>query len=180
MNARASQTDRPLASSLDPDSGSFLSNLPRLRALVEGPDGAALLEELHRLVHGSGARAPRYRHKLFARVRSEGASVPEVAIVVDISASGVCLELSPSAELDALHAQRVTIETRLPGCDTVRLTATLVRVAGQGQVGTSLAFRFDEASQRDPGLHGLLERLSDDVEPPRVRAGGGSAPRTST
>jgi hypothetical protein len=151
-----------------------LDESPRLQALIAGPDGAAILSELLRLVERQQQRAPRYGKPLFARLRAEGTEAAEVAVLRDISASGVRLQLPTSAQLDVLRARHVWIEIRVPGSPPLELGATLVRVAAQRENGTELAFQFSDESQKDPRLHALLARLARQrtVSDP----GGSSAP----
>lgn len=137
-----------------------LDQTPRLRALVEGPDGAEILAELHKLVRRDPARATRYERNLFARIRVGADAPPEVAVVRDLSRSGVRLELSAAAHLDVMNARTVAIEMRLPGSAFVSCEATLVRVGEHHANGLELAFSFTQATQDDPAFHALLERLA--------------------
>lgn len=152
----------------------WLEDCPRLQALVAGEDGAQILAELLKIVERQHQRAPRYGKPMLARLRTDGADFAEVAVLRDISASGVRLQLPASAQLDVLRARHVWIEARVPGSPPLELGATLVRVAAQRENGTELAFQFSDASQKDPRLHALLGRLA------RARAandpGGSGAP----
>ncbi|HTV22798.1 MAG TPA: PilZ domain-containing protein [Polyangiaceae bacterium] len=137
-----------------------LDQTPRLRALVEGPEGDEILAELHKLVRREPARATRYERNLFARIRAEPDAPPEIAVVRDLSRSGVRLELSSSAHLDVMNARTVAIEMRLPGSPFVSCEATLVRVGEHLANGVELAFSFTQSSQDDPAFAALLERLA--------------------
>lgn len=138
----------------------FLEDCPRLQALIAGADGAEILSELRRLLERQHQRAPRYGKPLLGRLRTEGMDVPEVAVLRDISASGVRLQLPASAQVDVLRARQVWIEARMPGHPPLELGATLVRVAARRENGTELAFQFSEESRKDPRLHALLARLA--------------------
>lgn len=169
---RSSRRPQPIApSTSDAPSAvpAWLEDSPRLRALIAGPDGEEILSELLRLMERPQQRAPRYGKPLFARVRAEGTEVAEVALLRDISASGVRLQLPTSAQLDVLRARNVRIEIRVPGSIPLELGATLVRVAAQRENGTELAFQFSDESRMDPRLHALLARLA------RQRAGNSNA-----
>lgn len=138
-----------------------LEHSPKLRALLDGPDGAAILLELEALLQREPARAPRYARDLFARVRASPDTPPEVAVVRDLSRSGVRLELGASAHLDAMHARPVLIEVRLPGMPFARREATLVRVVERRESGVELAFAFVAEGADDPAFEALLARLAE-------------------
>lgn len=89
--------------------------MPKLRALIEGPDGPEILAELQKLVRRESIRAPRYERDLFARIRVSPDAPPEIAVIRDLSRSGVRLELGSSAHLDVMQARTVSIEMRLRG-----------------------------------------------------------------
>jgi hypothetical protein len=137
-----------------------LDQTPKLRALVEGPDGAEILAELQKLLRRESVRAPRYERDLFARIRVRPDAPVEVAVVRDLSRSGVRLELGASAHLDVMQARTVTIEMRLPGMPFVNREATLVRVGEQRPSGVELAFAFAGAAQPDPAFDALVEHLA--------------------
>lgn len=138
----------------------WLEGCPRLQALIAEEGGAEILSELRRVVERQRQRAPRYGKPLLARLRTEGSEQEEVAVLRDISASGVRLQLPSSAQLDVVRARQVWIEARVPGSPPLELCATLVRVAAQRENGTELAFQFSEESTKDPRLHALLARLA--------------------
>jgi len=144
-----------------------LDQTPKLRALVEGPDGAEILAELQTLLRRESIRAPRYERDLFARIRVSPDAPPEIAVVRDLSRSGVRLELGSSAHLDVMQARTVSIEMRLPGMAFVNREATLVRVGEERRNGVELAFTFVGALQQDPAFDDLVERLAK--APPSVR-----------
>jgi hypothetical protein len=144
-----------------------LDETPKLRALVEGPDGPEILAELQKLLRRESLRAPRYERDLLARVRSSPGSTPEVAVIRDLSRSGARLELGSSAQLDVMQARTVSIEMRLPGMGFVSREATLVRVVEHRQNGVELAFSFVEGMAPDPGFEELMRRLASG--PVRVR-----------
>jgi hypothetical protein len=153
------------ASTHEPAAGRlFLDDLPRLKALVSGPDGDELLKELETLLHREPQRARRFQRDLFARVRADPEEAPEVAIVRDISRSGVRLQLASSARLDVIKAHNVFIEMRLPGAQFVSCEATLVRVVERHEKGVELAFSFAGKTLPDPGLEALLEQLAARAE----------------
>lgn len=138
---------------------SFLEGLPRLQALAVGPDGADILAELKRLVARQPQRAPRYRRDLLARIRIDGGRPPEVAVVRDISASGVRLRVPASAHLDVVQARQVTLEMRLPGSPFVTCTAALVRVVERHENAVELAFSLQREGP-DPAFEALLAQLA--------------------
>jgi hypothetical protein len=137
-----------------------LDQTPKLRALAEGPDGPEILSELQALLRRESLRAPRYERDLFARLRISPDSPPEVAVVRDLSWSGVRLELGSSAHLDVMQARTVSLEMRLPGSEFVSCEATLVRVVEHRPNGVELAFAFVTDATRDPAFDELLERLA--------------------
>ncbi len=137
-----------------------LADLPLLQTLIQGPDGADIMRELQRLVSREPRRAPRFQRSLFARVRVSAKEAPEVAVIRDISESGVRLQLSSSAHLDVQRARTICIEMRLPGGSFVNCEATLVRVVGHLETGVELAFSFSAASQSNPELAALLAHLA--------------------
>jgi hypothetical protein len=141
-----------------------LDGLPRLKSLVSGPDGAEILEELHQLLQRGPARARRFRRDLFARIRADPREHPDVAIVRDISASGVRLQLATTAQLDVMQARTVSIEMRLPGMPFVNCEAKLVRVIEHHKNGVDLAFSFSDSVTEDPALQELLEQLAADAD----------------
>jgi hypothetical protein len=137
-----------------------LDELPRLKALVSGPEGEEILAELHKLLQREPPRARRFQRDLFARVRADPEQPAELAIVRDLSASGVRLQLAASAQLDVIKAHDVSIEMRLPGSPFVNCEAMLVRVVERNKNGVVLAFSFVEAVRRDPAFVALLEQLA--------------------
>jgi hypothetical protein len=174
---RSSRSLQPNALPIDsvqPIAPPWLEDYPRLQALISGVDGAEILSELLRLIERQQQRAPRYGKPMLARLRAEGAETEEVAVLRDISASGVRLQLPSSAQLDVLRARQVRIEARVPGSPPLELGATLVRVAAQRENGTELAFQFSDESRKDPRLHALLARLAR--ERAASDAGGSGAP----
>lgn len=157
--ANASAPITPPADGED-DKQLCLADLPRLQALIQGPDGAEIMRELHRLVNREPRRAPRFQRNMFARIRVGAEEAPEVAVVRNISRSGVRLRLSSSAHLDVLRARTISIEMRLPGAPFVNCEATLVRVVEHLESGVELAFSFSPASQADPSFVQMLDRLA--------------------
>jgi len=155
-NAQKSQTEAPSGT----DVRLSLDQTPRLRALVEGPDGAEILLELQKLMRREPARATRYERNLFARIRVGPDAPSEVAVIRDLSRSGARLELSSSAHLDVTRAGTVAIEIRLPGSPFVSCDATLVRVVAHHANGVELAFAFTQSTQDDPAFAALLEHLA--------------------
>lgn len=156
-NAKGPQPDPPSEATAPRLS---LDQTPKLRALVEGPDGPEILAELQKLLRRESIRAPRYERDLFARVRVSHGAAPEVAVVRDLSRSGVRLELSASAHLDVMQARTVSIEMRLPGMPFVYREATLVRVGEQRTKGVELAFAFVGDVHPDPPFDELVEHLA--------------------
>lgn len=137
-----------------------LDQTPKLRALVEGPDGPEILAELQKLLRRESIRAPRYERDLFARVRVSPDAAPEIAVIRDLSRSGARLELSSSAHLDVMQARTVSIEMRLPGMAFVNRDATLVRVGEQRAQGVELAFAFVGGSAQDSAFDELVDYLA--------------------
>jgi len=154
----ADAVDEPARGDPEPG-GPFLEGLPKLQALVHGPDGAGILSELKRLVARQPQRAPRYRRDLLARIRVDPERPPEVAVVRDISASGVRLRVPASAHLDVVQARQVTLEMRLPGNPFVTCTAVLVRVVERQENAVELAFSL-QRNQPDPAFEALLAQLA--------------------
>ena len=144
-----------------------LEHTPRLRALVEGPDGAEILQELKKLVRRDLVRATRYERNLLARIRVGSEAPPEIAVVRDLSKTGVRLELAASAQLDVIKARAVTIEMRLPGSPFVSCEATLVRVSEHHSNGVELAFAFAHGVESDPAFAALLGGVAS--APPHAR-----------
>jgi hypothetical protein len=137
-----------------------LDGLPHLQALIRGPQGDDILAELQTLLGREPRRAPRFQHDLFARIRITPEQPPEIAVVRDISRSGVRLQLSASAHLDVMQARTIFIEMRLPGSRFTNCAATLVRVVEHHKNGVELAFSFVNAADRDPAFDALLEQLA--------------------
>lgn len=137
-----------------------LDQTPKLRALVEGPDGPEILRELQRLLRREPARATRYERDLFARIHVSADDPPEIAIIRDLSRSGARLELGASARLDVMRARTVSIEMRLPGTPFVTREATLVRVVERRENGVELAFSFVDSAEQDPAFDTLIARLA--------------------
>jgi PilZ domain-containing protein len=137
-----------------------LHGLPRLQALVRGPEGDEILAELQTLMQREPRRAPRFQRDLFARIRISPEQPPEIAVVRDISRSGVRLRLSAAAHLDVMQARTLFIEMRLPGTRFANCAATLVRVVEHHKNGVELAFSFVEGADRDPAFDALLEQLA--------------------
>lgn len=156
-NAQRPQPDPPSEATAPRVS---LDQTPKLRALVEGPDGPEILAELQKLLRRESVRAPRYERDLFARVRASPDAAPEIAVVRDLSRSGVRLELGASAHLDVMQARTVSIEMRLPGMAFVNREATLVRVGEQRAKGVELAFAFVGGSGQDPAFDELVDYLA--------------------
>jgi hypothetical protein len=137
-----------------------LDGLPHLQALVGGPQGDEILAELALLLGRQPRRAPRFQRDLFARIRINPEQPPEIAVVRDISRSGVRLRLSASAHLDVMQARTLSIEMRLPGARFTTCAATLVRVVEHHKNGVELAFSFVDGADRDPAFDALLEELA--------------------
>jgi PilZ domain-containing protein len=137
-----------------------LEGLPRLEALVQGVDGSEILRELRQLLRREPRRAPRYRRDLFARIRVDPSEPLEVAIVRDVSRTGVRLRLASSAHLDVVQTRTVIIEMRLPGAPFVACEARLVRVGEHHENGVELAFSFVRNPDQHPTLDALLEGLA--------------------
>jgi hypothetical protein len=137
-----------------------LDGLPHLQALIRGPQGDEILAELQLLLGREPRRAPRFQRDLFARIRINPEQPPEVAVVRDISRSGVRLQLSASAHLDVMQARTLFIEMRLPGARFTTCAATLVRVVEHRENGVELAFSFVDGAERDPAFDALLDQLA--------------------
>ena len=137
-----------------------LEGLPLLLALVAGPSGADILAELERLIARQVPRAPRYRRDLFARIIAGEGRLPEIAVVRDISASGVRLRVPASVHLDVVQARNVTLEMRLPGTPFVTCGAALVRVVEQHDNAVELAFSLLR-TRADPAFDALLAQLAE-------------------
>jgi PilZ domain-containing protein len=157
---RARQLERPPTKEPGGERELSLAGLPRLEALVQGAGGAGILEELRQLLQREPLRAPRYRRDLFARVRIDPDEPLEVAIVRDVSRTGVRLRLASSARLDVVQATTVLIEMRLPGTPFVTCEARLVRVGDRHENGVDLAFSFVRNPDQHPMLEALLQRLA--------------------
>jgi hypothetical protein len=108
-------------------------------------------------------RARRYRRDLLAGVYSTAKEPPEVAVVRDISESGLRVRLDASARFDVVRTRNPWIELRLPGAPFVRCAVTFVRVAEHRPDGVELAFALSDEAQRDPALQALLARLREEA-----------------
>lgn len=165
MNPSSAPAPSPSNQTADVAPQLSLAELPLLQALVLGAGGASILRELEQLTSRESQRARRFGRSLFARVEGRPGEPPEVAVVCDISETGVRLRVSPAAQLDLMQARNVWVEVRRPGAAFVRCDARLVRVAGYGSHGVELAFAFSQEAQRQPALHEMLRQLAkEDVE----------------
>jgi hypothetical protein len=144
-----------------------LNDLPHLQALIRGPQGDEIVAELQLLLGREPRRAPRFQRDLYARIRINPEQPPEIAVVRDISRSGVRLLLSASAHLDVMQARALFIEMRLPGARFTTCAATLVRVVEHHENGVELAFSFVDGPDRDTAFDALLEHLA--AEAPGAR-----------
>ena len=140
-----------------------LDGFPHLQALVNGPNGTEILEELEQLMFREPNRAPRYQRDLFARIRVSDDQPPEVGIVRDVSRSGVRLQLTASAHLDIMKSRTIRIEMRRPGTPFVSCEARLVRVIAHHKGGVELAFSFLRQDEHDPDLERLLSYLASEA-----------------
>ncbi|MDD9946910.1 MAG: PilZ domain-containing protein [Myxococcales bacterium] len=88
-------------------------------------------------------RAPRIKRNLMARVYLHQDEIPDVAIVRDISESGVRVWVDRGCSLDAAVTGTI-MEIKVPGTrEYVAVTAELVRVVdAKTRRGMELAFRF--------------------------------------
>ena len=140
--------------------GLSLSSFPLLReALLR--EGQALRSELLEFAHAlQYKRAPRVRRNLMARIHIGDGDVPEVAIMRDLSATGVRLWVDGCHSFDAANAQPYFIEVRIPGSrGYVGLQARLVRVAEHGRErGVELGFSFVDANGNSDLQH-LLQMV---------------------
>jgi hypothetical protein len=155
---------KPASSPAQESQDLSLDGLPKLQALMQGPDGPALLNELRQLLAREPRRARRFRRSLFARLQIQADEPPEVAVVRDLSESGVRLQLGTASRLDVMQARNVILEMRLPGTAFVRCEAKLVRVVAHHDKGVDLAFSFIKDAGHEQGLADLLERLAMDAE----------------
>jgi hypothetical protein len=154
-----------------------LDGLPHLQALIRGPQGDQILTELQTLLRREPRRSPRFQRDLFARIRVKPEQPPEIAVVRDISRSGVRLRLSGAAHLDVMQARRIVIEMRLPGTPFATCSATLVRVVEHHLNGVELAFSFVEATDRDPAFDALLKQLAAERPDGALKQGAAPAQR---
>lgn len=123
--------------------GVSLEMFPTLRAALE-EHGEVFRGELMEFAHALHyKRAPRVRRSLVAHVFT-GGDVPEVAVVRDISETGVRLWVDGDQAFDAGHQNLYRIEVKVPGSRRyISMRAQLVRVAeNQRERGVELAFRF--------------------------------------
>lgn len=155
--------DDPLERSL----GVSLVAFPLLRAALE-QHGAALRIELLEFAHALHYnRAPRWKRNLLARITVNDSGVPEVAVVRDLSESGVRLWVEGEQGFDATRVEPYPVEIRVPGsrayvCTLARLVR--VHVTDRGR-GAELAFSFTEETDQE-GLRHLLEKVKEST--PRV------------
>jgi hypothetical protein len=158
--ARSSRHESPKVDEEEAKERLQLDGLPHLQAVIRGPQGDEILAELQMLLGREPRRAPRFQRNLFARIRINPEQPPEIAVVRDISRTGVRLQLSASAHLDVMQARTIAIEMRLPGTGFTTCAATLVRVVGHHDNGVELAFSFVNEADRDSALDALLEQLA--------------------
>ena len=144
--------------------GPRLSDYPRLKAIVNGGDQALKAELVEFVLATRYERAPRRRRVLLASMTLRD-DQHSVAIVRDISETGIRLWVDGEDPVDAASAEPVRVEVKIPGSDVVAaMDAVLVRVAGTPQKrGIELAFQF----KLDDTSRAQLERLlaSVDTEP---------------
>ena len=134
-----------------------LDAFPHLAAVL-ATGGAALRSELVEFAMAvRWKRAPRIKRSLVARVYLNEDEVPDMAIVRDISESGVCLWVDRGMPIDT--ATSLVMEIKVPGTrEYVAVTAELVRVVNpQARRGMELAFKFVTPS---PMLSRLLSALT--------------------
>lgn len=155
----------PLASASDDlmerSLGLSLEAFPLLRAAL-AQHGAQLRSELLEFAHAlQYKRAPRLKRNLMARVHLTDSDVPEVAVVRDLSATGVRLWVDGDRPFNAASSSAYELEIRVPGSRSyVRTFACLVRIVSHDRGrGAELAFSFTEAT--DPSL---LQHLLDKIQ----------------
>lgn len=149
-----------LASAL-PDFELSLAAFPKLAAALDR-DGEPLRAELIEFAMAARwKRAPRIRRGLIARLYLEDEEVPEVAVVRDISTTGVRVWVDRRCRIDVAGGP-FRLAVKVPGAtEYVPATADLVRVASAASSrGLELAFRFRETSAA------LLALADQDWTPP--------------
>lgn len=134
-------------SELLPDLELSLDAFPHLAAALQR-EGAGLRAELIEFAMAARwKRAPRIKRGLIARIYFNGDDVPEVAVVRDISTTGVRVWVDRGRTIDAA-AGPFEMAIKVPGSrEYVPVTADLVRVADAvPSRGLELAFRFRDPS----------------------------------
>lgn len=138
--------------------GVSLDAFPLLRQALENhgaPFRTELLEFAHTVQY---QRAPRVKRSLVARVYVDPL-VPEVAVVRDLSESGVRLWVGVEAGFEAGRAEPYKLEVKVPGSRRyLSMSARLVRVAREDtRRGIELAFQFTSPLEAQ-SLNDLIER----------------------
>lgn len=144
-----------------PDLELSLAAFPYLAAALDR-DGEPLRAELIEFAMAARwKRAPRIRRGLIARLYLEDEEVPEVAVVRDISTTGVRVWVDRRCRIDVAGGP-FRLAVKVPGAtEYVPATADLVRVASAASSrGLELAFRFRDTSAA------LLALADQDWTPP--------------
>ena len=142
--------------------GISLQTFPLLRKVLD-KHGEALRSELLEFAHALHyKRATRVRRNLVARIFVEN-DYPEVAVVRDVSESGVRLWMDGDQSLDASRQEPYRLEVKVPGSrNYLAMQAQLVRVVEhRGERGLELAFRFTSPLEVQ-ALQQLIARVSSD------------------
>lgn len=141
--------DRPVLTrpSPLPDFELSLSAFPNLAAAVDRAGEPLRAELIEFAMAVRWKRAPRIRRGLIARLYLGEEEVPEVAVVRDISTTGVRVWVDRRCRIDVAGGP-FRLSVKVPGAtEYVPATADLVRVASAASAkGLELAFRFRETS----------------------------------
>jgi len=117
-----------------------IEHYPALSALLDGPDGTRLREELGQLIgHALKRRAPRRAIKRIARLRS--GAYDEVVLLKDLSASGVRLLVQGDLPLDVRDLIEMELVVALPA-GRRSLPVSVVRLCGRDGAHLDLGCRF--------------------------------------
>jgi hypothetical protein len=132
---------------------------PGLAALLDGPDGPRLVDEIARLLSGTKARAHRRSIKRMARLRC--GDYNEVVLLKDLSATGVRLLIRGDQALDirTMLDMRLTVQLAKERC-TIPLS--LVRLCGMDGGQIDLACRFlTTGAERDELVSEIRSHIFD-------------------
>jgi PilZ domain len=125
---------------------------PALSSAVSGQDGAALREELNRLIASfRPTRATRRPANVIVKLLRvyAGEELEESVVLRDISESGMRITLPAHVDIALGELARSRFRVRLQGKQgpTLVVSAVLVRISAVNEHGANLAFRFEGLSE---------------------------------